>query len=454
MKKLLPVLALCLLLFGIKASAAETQYVVKLNNQVQLFGMAETPVVTLVSEEDLQDYLDAGIVELYAPNVPVSLCSTETDWNLTDIKSPFPNKIGCDGSDTVVAVIDSGLQEIGVLSGRVLPGYSYKQVDTEDGYMVERGDDTTDTNGHGTFVSGIIAAAAKNTSILPLKAFEDSKTTLICILQAIYDACIIYEADVINMSCTLDFEGLDASVQADAIAMLDNFVSNATASGSIVIAAVGNKGGETVLYPAGCENAIGVGAVTQEHQACSFSQKNESVYVVAPGQDVISSAITGFTENDGTSFAAPHVSGLAAIVKSMKPDITPAEFKALLAETAINLGNDEGYDTTFGHGLIDCEAAVKSLIGDQSIYISPIHKTSTTAKTVLYNNTGAPLSVWCLYANYNDTYSMLNTYTPTETTIDAGDIYTLENPHTSGKIRYMVLQDKTSLKPLAKDRIQ
>ncbi len=454
MKKLLPVFALCLLLFGMKANAEETQYVVKLNPQVRLFSMARTPVVQLVSKDELQDYLDAGIVELYAPNVPVSLCSAETDWNLEHIKATFPNKIGCDGSGVTVAVIDSGIQEIGILSGRVLPGCSYTQIETEDEYMVERGDDTSDTNGHGTFVSGIIVGTAENVSILPLKTFEDSRTTLICILQAIYDACVLYEADVINMSLTLELDSFDASTQAEAIALLNDFVSNATNSGAIVIAAVGNKGSEAVLYPAGCEDAIGVGAVAQNYEAYPFSQRNESVYIVAPGQDVISTAIPGFTDNDGTSFATPHVSGLAAIAKSMKPDISLSEFKALLAETAINLGDDAGYDTTFGHGLIDCEAFAKALIGNQSIYLSPIHQAKTETEAVIYNNTETPMTIWCLYASYNDTYTTLNSYTPIETTIEAGDLYTFKNPYESGRVRYMVLQNQASLKPLTKDRIK
>ncbi len=452
MKKLLPILALCLLLFGMKAGAEETQYVVKLNNRIQFFSTGRTPVVQLVSEDELQEYLDAGIVELYAPNVPVSLCSTETNWNLEHIKATFPNKIGCGGNEVTVAVIDSGAEGIGILSGRLLPGSSYTQIETEDGYMVERGNNTSDTNGHGTFVSGIIAGTAENASILPLKAFENSRTTLICILQAIYDACVLYEADVINMSLTLELDALDASTQANAIAMLNEFVTNAANSGTIVVAAVGNKGSQDILYPAGCESAIGVGAVTQSNGACTFSQKNESVYVVAPGQDVISTAIPGFTNNDGTSFAAPHVSGLAAIAKSMKPDISLPEFKTLLKETAVNLGNDAGYDTTFGYGLIDCEAATKALIGNQDVYLAPIHKTSSETTSVIYNNTASPITVWCLYANYDDTLSTLSNYTPIETTINAGDSFAFINPYQSGKVRYMVLQNKTSLKPLTKDR--
>ncbi len=454
MKKFLTFFALCLLLLGTKVYAAEEQYVVKLKNQVQLFSLSRPPAVQLVSKSELQDYMAANLVELYAPNVPVKLCATETDWNLEHIKSAFPNKIGCDGSGVTVAVIDSGVQEIGVLSNRVLPGRSYAQVITEDGYTVDIGENVTDNYGHGTFVSGIIAATAENADIVPLKAFEGSETTLICVIQAIYDACVVYEADVINMSFALDFSSIDPSVQADTIAFLDSFVSNAEASGSIVIAAVGNESSETVLYPAGCEKAIGVGAVTQNNSACTFSQKNESVYVVAPGQDVISTAITGFTDNDGTSFAAPHVSGLAAIAKSMKPDMTPAEFKTLLAQTAINLGDDDGYDTTFGHGLIDCEAVTRAIIGNQEVYLSPIHQTATDTETVIYNNTDAPITVWCLYANYNNTFTSLNASLPVETTIGARDVFSFKNDYDIGIVRYMVLKSKTTLQPLTKDRIR
>ena len=454
MKKLLPFLMLFLLLIGTKAYASEPEYVVKLKNQKKFFRATKAPVVQVVKESELQNYLNAGLVELYAPNVPVKLCSSESDWNLEHIRSAFPNKIGCDGSGVTVAVIDSGVQEIGVLSGRVLPGRSYTQVATENGYTVDIGENVIDTYGHGTFVSSIVAGTAENASIIPLKVFEGSTTTLICVIQAIYDACVVYEADVINMSLALDFSSVDPSVQADAIAFLDDFVSNAEASGSTVVAAVGNEGSEEILYPAGCEKAIGVGAVTKDNAACSFSQKNESVYVVAPGQDVIGVAISGFTDNDGTSFAAPHVSGLAAIAKSMEPDMTPAQFRTLLAQTAINLGNDDGYDTTFGHGLIDCEAVTRALIGNQEVYLSPIHQTATDTQTMVYNNTDSPITVWCLYAHYNNALSVLNGSVPIETTIGARDIFTFENDYDSGIVRYMVLKSKATLQPLTKDRIR
>lgn len=438
MKKVLLLGVLCFMFLGVKAYAEET-YLVWPDDSIQLYGMRDAMqgdgFITM-GEEELNECLEAGLVKKYIPNIPVSLC--DLDWNLEAVNMAFPQTVGCRGNDVTVAVIDSGVQEIGVLEGRVLPGLN----------LLDGSANVTDTVGHGTFVSGIIAAGADRCNIIPLKCFDGDQTDLGYILDAIYHAVVTYEADVINMSISVSEELPNVSNEemAQIIAVFNQYVTNATESGALVIAAAGNESSAAVHYPAGCKDAIGVGAVTINHDHCSFSQYNRSVFVVAPGQAVVSTAISGYTSNSGTSFAVPHVSALAAIAKSMKPDIDTESFKTLLIQTSRDLGS-VGRDDYYGYGLIDCEAATKKLMEGEKVYISPIETTDSGRRAVFYNNTNETVSALCIYASWGKT-SLVGAPIVTEQTIQPGKTYTLDALHVGQGGGFMVWKDFESLMPL------
>ncbi len=442
MKKVLLLCILCLMILGVKAYADDS-YLVWLDDSVQLFTAEELTqgdgFITM-GEADLAECLDAGIVKRYIPNISVSLC--DLDWNQQAVGVDFPQSIGCRGNDVTVAVIDSGVQEIGVLEGRVLPGMN----------LLDDTTDVTDTVGHGTFVSGIIAAGADRCNILPLKCFDGDTTDLGYILDAIYHAAVTYEADVINMSISFseDIDGVTDEQMAEILEVFNQYITNATNMGTLVIAGVGNDGTAAIHYPAGCTDAIGVGAVNSSNAHCSFSQYNESVFVVAPGQGVVSTAISGYTSNSGTSFAAPHVSALAAIAKSMKPEITTAEFKDILKKTAVDLGT-EGRDDYYGYGLIDCEAAAKKMMEGERVYISPISRTGTSVNAVFYNNTSESVTTLCIFAGYA-TNGLSGVPILSEQPILPGKTYTFEVPSISGNAVFMALRDLETVQPLGKSR--
>ncbi len=454
MKKVFLFLILCLLWSGVQGYAEEKPYIVQLNNTVQL--LSDGPVrksqqFIAVSEEELADYLDAGMVKTYFPNAMVELYGEQ--WNLDYIDADFPERVGCLGQEVKVAVIDSGLQELDTLGDCALEGYNY---------LAEKngGDtsDTTDKVGHGTFVSGIIASdtygIAKNCKLIPLKCFDSKTGDLLYVLYALYDAIDIYGADVINMSVGFadnpNMDGYDAEIMGKMIAAINEAVQYATDRGAIVVAAVGNDGNPYISYPAGSPGAIGVSAVAKNGTWCSFCQYNNSVFIAAPGMELTSTAITGYTSNYGTSFATPHVTAMAAIAKSMDKDITPEEFKAVLQKTATDAGT-VGYDAYYGHGILNCEATTKALMGEEKVYISPVVTTDTGSYAVIYNHSDEALTAECLFAAYGNEGDAFYS-NKEQKTLASDEVFIFENVKKNGRLRYMVWNNLTKVQPLAISR--
>lgn len=236
-----------------------------------------------------------------------------------------------------------------------------------------------DDNAHGTHVTGTIAQTTNNgygvagvafgATIMPVKVLSAGGSgTYDWIAEGIYYA-VNNGADVISMS----LGGSSGS------ATLQNAVAYAHNNGVVVIAASGNDGG-AVSYPAAYDAyVIAVGATQYNEVRASYSNYGASLDVVAPGgntgvdlngddyADGVLQNTFGDTPVDwgywfyqGTSMATPHVSGLAALLLARNPSLTPDEVQNVLQSTAEDLGT-AGWDSQFGWGLIDAEAALLSL---------------------------------------------------------------------------------------------
>ena len=109
---------------------------------------------------------------------------------------------------------------------------------------------------------------------------------------------------------------------------------------------------------------IGVSAVGPEREWCDFSQYNESVFIAAPGDLMVtaekSAADAYRSDRDGTSFSSPCIAAIAALALQADDTLTPKEFSELLKDTAEDLG-DAGYDIYYGYGMADIEALLKTL---------------------------------------------------------------------------------------------
>ncbi|MEA4890065.1 MAG: S8 family serine peptidase [Clostridiaceae bacterium] len=262
------------------------------------------------------------------------------------------------GAGVLVGIIDSGLipQHEDLAAAHIWAGKNYTGI----GSPLS----TTDRTGHGTFIAGMLAAQSDNgigiagladaVDLLPLKCFDpNANTTIDMIISAIKDATAA-GCDVINMS--FGFTTYSAE--------LDQTVKAAQAAGIIMVAAVGNSPSGEPLYPASFDAVIGVGALDAGQHVAPFSQTDRSVFVTAPGENLISLWYTApgdyKAQGYGTSYAAAFVTALAAMAKSRYPDIRPEAFNVLLAESAVDLG-DPGYDTAYGYGRIDAAAFMASL---------------------------------------------------------------------------------------------
>ncbi|MCM3653247.1 cell wall-binding repeat-containing protein [Metabacillus litoralis] len=230
-------------------------------------------------------------------------------------------------NDTVIAVVDTGVDHtLADLNGKVLAdkGYNY----------IANNNDTMDDNGHGTHVSGIIAAKADNhysmaginshSKILPVKVLDangsgDTESIAFGIIYA-----VDHGAKVINLSLGGPYSRT-----------IEYSLKYANEHGVTVVAASGNDGFEEVSYPASSKYATAVGATNRLDIVSDFSNYGRGIDLVAPGTDIPSLLPDGnVTYMTGTSMAAPHVAAVAGLILSHNPDLTPKEVEKILTKSA------------------------------------------------------------------------------------------------------------------------
>lgn len=339
---------------------------------------AVVPEVGLYLAEALEDaaYFPPESLEYVEPNYIAELFSEEEadamPWNLEMMGADVAQAAGLDGSGVRVGVVDSGLYaEHNALTGaRILRGHNY----------MNGSSNTSDTFGHGTFVTGIITAATSGAEIVPLKCFDGKTGDLANIAAAIYGGVDDYGCDILNLSF-----GTATDSQT-----LRGAVDHAAAVGVMMMAAAGNDGTETLNYPAAYDAVIGVGMVDQNKSVAAKSQRNNSVFITAPGSGVTGLGITSpnaYRTSGGTSFACPHVTAAAALMKQALPELTAEKFMDALREGAEDLG-EAGYDTDYGHGLISMTAMLAALP------LEPVPTAAGLEFHVVLDGWGSSAQIW------------------------------------------------------------
>ena len=220
--------------------------------------------------------------------------------------------------------------------------------------------DAVDDEGHGTHVTGTIAARTNNglgiagmapgVSIMPIKVLDNSGGGDFSDLFDAIDYARNNNADVISMS-------LGGELSSAQIAAGQPVFNAAYAAGITIVAAAGNSANSTIEYPCAFIHVICVGATDNGDKHASFSNTNNSVDVSAPGVDIASTVPGGYATASGTSMATPHVAALAGLILSAHPGETPDQVEATIRSTAVDLG-PAGWDVQFGYGRIDAAAAV------------------------------------------------------------------------------------------------
>lgn len=265
------------------------------------------------------------------------------------------------GSTNVdIAILDTGVDlDHPDLDGHIVAGRDVINKDTDAG----------DDNGHGTMVAGIAAAetdnalgvsgVAWNAHIMPVKVLgADGSGTDANVAEGIVWAAD-HGAEIINLS--LGAPG--------ASSLLDDAVAYATARNVLVVAAAGNEGSAEPAYPAAIPAVLTVGATDMAGDVAAFTNYGPWVDLTAPGVSIVSTAMTAgaggtYAVGDGTSFSAPIVSGVAALVHAKNPTWTPAQIASGLTAGTADRGAP-GIDDFYGHGLLDAYGAVggRSAVG-------------------------------------------------------------------------------------------
>jgi hypothetical protein len=350
-------------------------------------GLDRTVVVRLARDMDvprlaaelMQRY--PQIVESAEPNYLYTVDRTPNDprfrsqYHLTRVSAPTAWDVTIGSPNVVIAVIDTGLNDHPDLNPKrfinpaEIPGNGVDddgngRVDDVSGWdFVNSDNDPDDEFGHGTWVSGVAAAATDNAldvagmgwnaSFLPLKAGgSDGTLSNTAISRSITYATMmaIHGVRVINMS----FGGPGGSGLSSIRAAND--------AGLICVAAAGNGGDDGVgdnndlephfpsSYEPSTDNVIGVASTGRSDTLSSFSNFGLTVGVAAPGSSIITTSDrgSGAVTVDGTSFATPIVSGIAALIKTQFSDITPFQVRSRIEGNVDSLASLQGRILTGG----------------------------------------------------------------------------------------------------------
>ena len=328
-------------------------------------------------------------------------------WGMAKVAAPAAWNLGWSDSSVVIAIIDTGVsQQHWDLRDHTWynPGESaadpntgaptcdapiaHNGVDDDaNGYVddcrgwdfVSDDPDPGDEHGHGTFVAGIASAVTNNPNLLAPGSYEGvagmgRQASLMALrvldrggigyafdIAAAIDYATAQHVQVVNLSLTFS----PATPDSPDIEILRRAAAAAQAAGVLVIGASGNQNYNGVSYPAKLPGVLAVGASTRQDTRAYFSNYGARLDLVAPGEGIVSTLWTpelnsyGYygSSGSGTSFAAPHAAGTAALVRGLRPDLSQDVVYELIRRSADDVGT-AGFDPYTGWGRLNADRAV------------------------------------------------------------------------------------------------
>ena len=364
----------------------------------------------------------------FVPNDPY--VQSGQAWHLNKIQAPQAWDLATGRSSVIIAILDSGVkQNHPDLVDRMLTGYNF----------IANNTNPADDTGHGTAVAGAAAAIGNNSigvagvgygcSILPVKVLDAGGYAAYSTIASGINYAANQGARVISISIS----GSSAS------STLQNAVNYAWGKNCIIVAAAGNNGANTAMYPAACANVMGISATEADDTRATFSNYGNHIAVAAPGN------VIWTTQNDntypyggwwGTSLATPVVAGLAGLIASANTSLSNSQIVSLIKNNADDLG-PTGFDSSFGWGRINARRAVaaatggtqtdtvapstsiaspgtgNSLSGVVSVQVNSSDNIAVTRVECYANNIALGTNAgtasqfpWSTYANSNGTYQL------------------------------------------------
>ena len=271
-------------------------------------------------------------------------------WGVSNVKAPICWEATL-GKGIYVAVLDTGIWPHDDLKENLVGGISFVP-----------GESWVDHNGHGTHVAGTIAAklnssgvagVAPSAYLYGIKVLSnDGSGNWSWLMSGLhwmkrYSDC---RFDVANMSIG----------GSEVPSTLETFINDASRQ-TLLVAAGGNypqsAPNKPVMYPAKYERCLAVSAIQSDNNIASFSARGPEIELCAPGVDIFSTMPDNtYNSMSGTSMAAPHVAGAAALCKGTHRSLNADEIRKILIDTANNLGIP-GKDDEYGYGKVDCNGA-------------------------------------------------------------------------------------------------
>lgn len=265
--------------------------------------------------------LSTGLPGTDAPVVP---------WGVQSIKAPAAWRKST-GKRVKIAIIDTGVD--------------FNHPDLADAIggginLIHRHMLPLDDNGHGTHITGTIAASAKQSGIMgvapratiyAVKAFDHNGSSYVSDIVEGIEWCIKYRMDIINMSFGMKVRS----------APLEAAIKQAYHAGIVIVASSGNEGKRgSVDYPARLPQTIAVGATNRAGKIAAFTNRGPQIDIYAPGERIVSTWLNGkYNELSGTSMATSHVTGTIALLLSIHPHLTPWQIKRILQKHASPLSH-------------------------------------------------------------------------------------------------------------------
>ncbi|PNY82942.1 serine protease [Deinococcus koreensis] len=311
-------------------------------------------------------------------------------WDLRAIRLPEAWVLSRGGPVTV-AVLDTGYVASPELTGRVVNGYDFVSDPRRSGDGTGRDADASGVGEyayHAEVVANLIAAAHDGRGMAGINpqarvvqvrvAGTDGQIDVPDLVDGMKWAAGLpvsgaplnpHPARLLNLSLFADFiplTGCDRRVQAA--------IDAVTAKGALVVAGAANDGANSAGYsPAGCRNVLTVTSVTEQGTRPGYANWGASVALGAPGGEVghgiPASSLSGpggERSPNGTSFAAPHATGVASLLLGVRPKLSPALLRTYLTGTATRFPGgqcDPLPERSCGAGTLNAEAALRTALG-------------------------------------------------------------------------------------------
>lgn len=333
-------------------------------DSIPQLGIRVIEVPAIAYEKVLRAFQAEKRLEFAEANATAQAIATTNDpyftgnnqWSLAKIQAPAAWDTTTGNAAVMVAVIDSGVDAAHPdLNGKILTGYDFVNSDA----------DASDDNGHGTAVAGIIGASTNNglgmaavawaSPVIPVKVLDATGSGSYSNIAK----GISYSADQGARVINLSLGGTSNS------RTLQSAVDYAWNKGAILIAAAGNNGNNTPVYPAACRNVLAVSATNPSDVRTSWSNYGTYVDLSAPGESILSTYKGGYAQLNGTSFSSPVTAGVAALLASAKPTLSNSQMANLLLENSDDLGA-AGYDEFYGYGRLNAAKAIAAAVGSSA----------------------------------------------------------------------------------------